>query len=187
MPAGRRRILPAATVVLVAVAVYAALFMPLFSARQTLVDVVWAALFGANIHFGLQGTDYFQQGLSLSPVQHFWSLAVEEQFYLVWPALLALVLLAARRSGRTEGALTRILPWVTGIVGFAWVASLGWSVYDTARMPSSAYFSTFTRAWELATGALLALAAPRLIRLGSPGPLRARDRPVSSPSASPRS
>ncbi len=157
-----RRILPAATVVLVAVAVFAALFMPLFSARTTLGDVVWAAFFGANIHFGLQGTDYFQQGLPPSPVQHFWSLAVEEQFYLVWPALLALLLALGRRRRPRAEVAARMLPVVASLVAVGWLASLAWSIFETDRLPTAAYFSTFARAWELATGALLALAAPRI-------------------------
>ena len=71
--------------------------------QQTLSDAVWAAFFGANINFARQGTDYFEQSSAPSPVQHFWSLAVEEQFYLLWPALIlfafAVPLVLTRRRG----------------------------------------------------------------------------------------
>ena len=65
-------------------------------------DSVWAAFFAANSHFAAQGADYFQQGQPPSPIQHFWSLSVEEQFYLVWPTLLGLALfgLVRRRASR---------------------------------------------------------------------------------------
>ena len=86
-----------------------------------------------------------------SPVQHYWTLAVEEQFYLVWPVVLAGVLAVP--------FLRRRLLW---IVLAAAGASLAWSIHSTATDATYAYFSTATRAWELALGAALAIAAPRL-------------------------
>src|SRR3954469_13169437 len=112
-----RRILPAATVVLVAVTVYSGLVLSLERARQVVEDVVWSALFLANVHFSRLGTDYFSQDRPPSPVQHYWSLSVEEQFYLVWPLLLAVLVAAGIHHRRT--ALT-----VAGLCG----ASLLWSV-----------------------------------------------------------
>lgn len=151
-----RRILPAASVVLVATSVYAALELSVSRIHEVVQDVSWSAFFVANVHFAGLGTDYFQQGRAPSPVQHFWSLAVEEQFYLVWPVLLA-VLVLARRSRR----------WVVAFVLLAWVASATSSVLLTAREPADAYFASTTRAWELATGALLAVGAGRLEHLGA--------------------
>src|SRR5436190_1041733 len=151
-----RRILPAACLVLVATSVYAAFQLPLTRVAQVLEDVKWAALFAANIHFSQLGTDYFEQDRAVSPVQHMWSLAVEEQFYLVWP-LLIVVLLALVHRRRVRA--------LTVVVAVAWAASLGWSIVLTATSPVSAYFSSLTRAWELATGALLALAGHQLPRL----------------------
>ena len=63
--------------------------LELVRALSTLDDCVWAAFFAANVHFAQVGTDYFARANPPSPVQQFWTLAVEEQFYLVWPALLA--------------------------------------------------------------------------------------------------
>ncbi len=94
-----------------------------------------------------------------SPVLHFWSLAVEEQFYLVWPWLLLLVTRWARRSGRS---LTP--PLLVGLVLVA-VPSLWWSSVQTESSPGWAYFSTFTRAWELAVGGALVMVLPLLRRL----------------------
>src|SRR6478736_6755468 len=92
-----RRILPASTLVLVAIVTYAAAELSYRAVERITTDAAWAAVFLANVRFARQGTDYFAEGLPPSPVQHFWSLAVEEQFYLVWPALLVLLLLVARR------------------------------------------------------------------------------------------
>jgi peptidoglycan/LPS O-acetylase OafA/YrhL len=167
-----RRILPAAALTLVATNIAAYYLLNFVRAREAVTDSIWAAFFGANIQFARQGTDYFAQGQPPSPIQHYWSLAVEEQFYLVWPALLSLVLFSAvfgrrrRRRGEqgqviTERALWRLLTVIV-VVG---LASLAWSIHQTSLEPAAAYFSTFARAWELALGAALAIAAPNLRRL----------------------
>ncbi len=154
-----RRLLPAAVLVLAASNLAALAVFTGERAGQALRDAVWAALFAANLRFSALGTDYFDQTRPVSPVQHYWSLAVEEQFYLVWPWLLLALLVLTRRRLRIVLALLLAL---TG-------ASLAWSVLTTASNPTAAYFSTPARAWELGVGALLALAAharvlPRLDR-----------------------
>src|SRR6478735_2020209 len=101
-----RRILPASTLVLVAIVAYATVQLSYRAVQQITTDAAWAAIFLANVRFSRLGTDYFAEGLPPSPVQHFWSLAVEEQFYLVWPALLILLLaVAPRRIAVVLGAL----------------------------------------------------------------------------------
>ncbi len=168
-----RRILPAAVLTLVVTDIAAHHLLNLVRARQAVTDSIWASAFAANIHFAKQGTDYFAQGQPPSPIQHFWSLAVEEQFYLVWPTLLSLVVfgvIGARRSGRrgvrptqalTRRALRRLFVVIT-IGGFA---SLAWAIHSTSSTPAAAYFSPFARAWELALGAALAIVAPSITRV----------------------
>jgi len=146
-----RRILPAAVLTLVVTDIAAHHFLNLVRAREAVADSVWAAFFMANVHFAQAGSDYFAQGQPPSPVQQFWTLAVEEQFYLVWPVVLALVLGVA--------FLRRRLLW---LVLAAAAASLAWSIHSTASDAAYAYYSTATRAWELALGAALAIAAVRL-------------------------
>src|SRR5262249_25489368 len=95
--------------------------------------------------------DYFAADQGPSPVQHFWSLSAEEQFYLVWPVLiLGAALLGARRAARR-----RIFAGLAVVT----VASLAYSVYKTGADPAAAYFVTPTRAWEFGLGGLLAFAA----------------------------
>ncbi|MCD4534167.1 acyltransferase [Nocardioides sp. cx-169] len=147
-----RRILPAAVVVLVATVVAATLLLPLVRALEIGKDAVWSSFFAANIRFAQVGTDYFAQGEPTSPLQHFWSLAVEEQFYLVWPLILIGWLAVARRRSGTprHGVLLALLLALS-------LASFAWSLYATYESPVTAYFSTLTRAWELGAGAATAL------------------------------
>jgi peptidoglycan/LPS O-acetylase OafA/YrhL len=104
-----RRILPAASLVIVVTMVYAAHEASLSRVRELRADGVWSAFFAANIHFSRLQTDYFAQGPEPSPFQHYWSLAVEEQFYLVWPLLLAVVLLAVARAASRDAMRTRVV------------------------------------------------------------------------------
>ena len=145
-----RRILPAAALTLLVTDIAAHHLLNFVRAREVISDSVWAAAFGANVHFAQQGTDYFAQDQPPSPLLHFWTLSVEEQFYLVWPALLALALLRRR------------LLRVVAVLGSA---SLAWSIATTRAAENAAYFSTFARAWELALGAALAIARPSLPRV----------------------
>ena len=172
-----RRILPAATLTLATTAVASYYLLNVVRAKQALTDVVWATFFAANVRDTATATNYFAQGQPPSPVQHFWSLAVEEQFYVVWPTVLALVIFGwgLRRVARhhqrskravTERAVRRLLVVIVVIVA----ASLFWSIHQTRSDPTVAYFSTFTRAWELGLGAGLAIVAHRLAR--APGAVR---------------
>ena len=159
-----RRILPAALTVIVAVVVAGGVLLNEFRIAQIRHDAIWALFFASNVNFIQQTTDYFTQGLvDSSPFQHYWSLAVEEQFYLVWPALFLLV---TRIPGTTLfGVSVRWRARVAMAVCAIGAASLAWSIVATARGPAGAYFSTFTRAWELALGALIGITTTRATRL----------------------
>ena len=151
-----KRILPAATLVLLFTVAVALLTMLRSRALAVGTDAWWAFLFAANWRFAFTGTDYFAQGGGTSPVEHYWSLAVEEQFYFVWPwLLLALLLLIHRclgerhstgsseRTARTERVSARKI--ATVLIALITAASLAWAWYDTRADPTIAYFSTWTR------------------------------------------
>src|SRR5581483_3979595 len=109
-----------------------------------------------------------------SPFQHFWSLAVEEQFYFVWPTLFVTMLgvgLGRHRRGRERVLGSRFAAATIGVAAIA-VASLAWSIYYTQASPKAAYFSTLARTWELALGALLAFAFAQRRRLEVPSSWR---------------
>ncbi|MFP5346438.1 MAG: acyltransferase family protein [Actinomycetes bacterium] len=154
-----RRLLPAASVVLVATLAAAVVVLSPLQARDAARDALAAALYVANYRFAVQGTDYLAPDSAESPLQHYWSLGVEEQFYLLWPALLLVastLLLRPRRPSRR--AATTALAAVAG-------GSFAACLYLTGASQSWAFFSLPTRAWELAAGGLVALAAPLLGRL----------------------
>ena len=169
-----RRILPAAALTLVVIDIAVLQIVNFVQAKPMVWDSIWASLFAANVHFGSAHVDYFTQAQPPSPFLHFWTLAVEEQFYVVWPAVIFLVLFAAsalRRLLRRPPAARAAWP-SNGLqrlfvaVSVAVAASFAWSVYDTEANPTSAYFSTLTRAWELGLGAALAVGAVWLARDG---------------------
>ena len=159
-----RRILPAAALTLVVTDIVAYQLLNFVRAREVMWDSIWASLFAANVHFAQQGTDYFARAQPPSPLQNFWTLAIEEQFYLVWPSLLVTVLVGVGLTRRAR-AQRRHRHWhVTGsalrrlllVAGLITVGSLCWSVYMAGSMAS--YFSPLARAWELGLGAVLAIA-----------------------------
>jgi peptidoglycan/LPS O-acetylase OafA/YrhL len=159
-----RRILPASTLVLLVTAVVSGLTLSASRAQEVVEDILWSSVFAANVHFAQLDTDYFALDRALSPVQHYWSLAVEEQFYLVLPLLILLLVGWARR--RYDAQKSFRSRWVTAaVVGSLALGSLVWSVIATPTSPTTAYFSSLTRAWELGAGVLLALAVPRLREL----------------------
>jgi len=152
-----RRILPASTLVIIATIIASAIWLSAVDLRVVVQDALWAIFFAANIHFAAVGTDYFAAEEPPSPLQHYWSLSVEEQFYLVWPALLLVLVLVAGRRALPKRLVFAVLLVVTG-------ASFVWSLISTTSDPLAAYFSTTARAWELGLGALVALIAEPVAR-----------------------
>ena len=126
-------------------------------AEETAVDGQWASVFLANFHFAASGSNYLASQSPPSLLQNFWSLAVEEQFYIVYPTVF---LIAARLFSWSSVRLR-----VGLLLGATVIGSYVLSVVLTAADPSSAFFSPFTRAWELALGGLVAVASSSLLRL----------------------
>lgn len=155
-----KRILPLASTVLVFVGIVSLFVYGIVRQAEIGGEILAAALFVINWLFIAQGVDYFavEEGL-VSPLQHYWTLAVEEQFYVVWPLLLMLAGAIAVRSKRA------IRPIMLGLVVPVTVASLVYGLLYTESDPNSAFFSTFARGWELAFGAILAIILPRAVRL----------------------
>ncbi len=152
-----RRLLPASVLVLLTTVVLMKLVAPPLSAVGFRGDAMATSLYASNIRFAIDKTSYLADPVP-SPLLHYWSLAVEEQFYVVWP----LLLLGAARLWRGRGRLVARLAVVIGVTG---VASLALSMYLTPRSQPYAFFLLPTRAWELAAGAGLALVASALPRL----------------------
>jgi peptidoglycan/LPS O-acetylase OafA/YrhL len=154
-----RRLLPLALTVLAATAIGAQLLFPPVRAGEVAGDVVAAGLFFVNWRFMAEQVDYFAAELDVSPVQHYWSLSVEEQFYVLWPLLVLLGTLWARRSGRD------LRPGLWVVVGVIGLPMAVYGLWFTAVDVEQAYFSTLARGWALALGCALALVLPRGLRL----------------------
>jgi len=146
-----RRLLPAALLTLLVCAVATILLVPQVYWQQFLTEIGASTAYVQNWQLAADAVDYLAAENSASPVQHFWSLSAEEQFYVVWPLLMLLGAWAARR----RLAIAGVLVTVTGL-------SLAYSISETASNPAAAYFVTPTRAWEFGAGGLLALLGTRV-------------------------
>lgn len=151
-----RRLLPAAFVAIASTLLLTYLILPGTRYESTGKDAIAAAYYGINWRLSSQAVDYLAQNAAPSPLEHYWSLSVEEQFYLVWPLLLILALVVGRYYARRSFVI---------VVAVTFAASLAYSIMATASSPAQAYFVTPTRVWELALGGGLALGADHVRRL----------------------
>jgi peptidoglycan/LPS O-acetylase OafA/YrhL len=145
-----RRLLPAAFLVLAFCLVTAYFLLPYPRWEATAQESFASALYWENWLLAAHSVDYSAADQAASLVQHYWSLSVEEQFYLFWPLLLLFLFKVRRRRAQLYGI---------AVVG---LASLGYSIYFTATAPNEAYFVTPVRVWEFALGAIVALFSWRL-------------------------
>ncbi len=152
-----RRILPAATLVIIVTVVAAFHLLGPLIGHETAVDGQWAAVFMANIHFAASQTNYLASQQPPSALQNYWSLAVEEQFYLVYPAIFLVTAAVFRRTS------LRLRLGVVLVIIIA--ASYTYSIILTSTNAANAFFSPLTRAWELAVGGLIAIAGRNLSRI----------------------
>jgi peptidoglycan/LPS O-acetylase OafA/YrhL len=157
-----KRILPAALITILVVVIASGLLLNSIRTENVHSDALWAVGFVSNIHFININTDYFTSTQAVSPLQHFWSLAVEEQFYLIWPALFLLV--ARQRGLRIQRRKIRLNGRVLLAAFVLAELSLLWSISFTRSDPTSAYFSTLTRVWELGFGVMLAASARPILK-----------------------
>jgi peptidoglycan/LPS O-acetylase OafA/YrhL len=155
-----RRLLPMAMLVLIAVAIGMQFFTPPVFRPTVRFDALSAAFYYSNWQFALESVNYLTLGGAQNPVLHYWSLSVEEQFYIAWPLLLVLAVRLRIRHARCSSVRLRC-GLVIGGIG---AASLAYSLVETASQPAVAYFETTTRVWEFAAGGALALATPLLRR-----------------------
>lgn len=151
-----RRLLPAASLVLGVVFAGTFLFLPPARWQDTLFQIAASAVYAENWYLSWAAVDYLASENAASPVQHYWSLSIEEQFYIVWP----LIMLVTIGIWKVFGVPLKNL--LAGVLGFIFVGSLAASIWITAVQPGSAYFVSHTRVWELALGGLLSIWLPRI-------------------------
>ncbi|WP_049621760.1 acyltransferase family protein [Frateuria defendens] len=144
-----RRLLPGLLVMLLVAGVLAAFLLAPAEQRSQATAAATAALWVSNIHFALARLDYFAAGADTNLFLHTWSLGVEEQFYLLWPALVWWLL----RRGEFERARTRLVAGMLAVMA----ASLFAGVWLTYSAPQLAFYMMPSRAWQFAAGALVSL------------------------------
>jgi len=137
-----RRILPSALVVILLSVIATCVLLGSITGSDTARDGVFASLFIANIHFNSSAIDYFAAGLPQPILQHYWSLAIEEQFYLLWP----LIFFFSRKS------TIRVIAVIT-----LSLTSFVYAIVEISSASPTAYLSTLTRVWELGIGTAVAL------------------------------
>lgn len=159
-----KRLLPGATTVILATCALQLLLMPTPSRLRLIDDARAATLFHLNWNYIADSNDYFQNAAQRSPFLHFWSLGIEEQFYVVFPVVICAVVAKARRTERSLAV----------VLGALFVASVAAQVVEAARDPIVAYYGSHARAYQLLAGALLALwtrwASRRTQSAGAGGP-----------------
>lgn len=151
-----RRLLPAAAVTLTGVLALAWLAYPP-TAWRAIWDQTWASLaYLQNWALAADAVDYYARTEIPSPLQHFWSMSVQGQAFVLWVGLLALCQLIVRRHGLSPDRV------VAAVFGVVFAMSFLYSVVRTAAAQEMAYFDTGARLWEFAAGSLLVVALPHV-------------------------
>ncbi|WP_433470309.1 acyltransferase family protein [Saccharomonospora azurea] len=152
-----KRLLPAALTVLVVTMAVSLLWLPEHRWLQAGKEIVASALFYENWQLAADSADYFAQNSSASLMQHFWSLSIQGQFYVVWPLLIGVLLLVVRWLGWNMRTTLLV------VLGVLFAGSLAFSVWLTAVNQPLAYFHSGTRVWQFALGGILALTIDRIV------------------------
>jgi len=155
-----KRLLPAAAVVFVVTAIGTALVFAGSQARVFGGDITAAAAYVVNWRLAARSVNYLAQDTGQSPVLHFWSLSLEEQYYFVWPLLAIFAIVVARKLNRSARVAMAV-----GLLGVIGIPSFVYALYLAHSNAAVAFFVTPTRMWELAVGAAVALGTPLIVRL----------------------
>lgn len=152
-----RRLFPLAFLVLLVSAILSYIVLPQIQWRQIVAEIFTSGLYVQNWKLAVDAVDYLAQNNTASPLQHFWALSIQGQFYITWPIVIFLAFLLSRKLFKTPLRKTLL-----AIMTIIFISSIIYSIYKTSTNQPWAYFDTFARAWEFSLGGLLALLLPYL-------------------------
>lgn len=147
-----KRLLPSVFFILGTVLILSLFLLPKSILGKTIREVFASMFFYQNWQLAISSTDYLDASQMKTPVEHFWALSIQGQFYLIWFLVFTLILFLIRKY-----ELTKIKKLINMILGILFISSLIYSIYLTNINQPLAYFITFTRVWEFALGSLLCI------------------------------
>lgn len=150
-----KRLYPSVFFILTVVIILSFFFLPQSIFDKTIKEVIASMLYYQNWQLAISNTDYLDANQMKTPVEHFWALSIQGQFYIIWFLLFSLILLLIKKYNLSQ---TRKL--INFILGTVFIISLIYSIYLTAANQPWAYFITFTRVWEFALGGLICVNLP---------------------------
>ncbi|MFJ8070575.1 acyltransferase family protein [Peribacillus sp. NPDC096447] len=147
-----KRLLPSVFFILAIVLVLSWFLLPKSILDKTIHEVFASMFFYQNWQLAFSSTDYLDSSQMKTPVEHFWALSIQGQFYIIWFLLFTLILFLIKKY-----KLTKVKTLINTILGILFVSSFIYSIYLTSVNQPWAYFITMTRVWEFALGSLLCI------------------------------
>lgn len=147
-----KRLLPSVFFMLAVVLVLSFFFLPQSIFLKTIKEIIASMFYLENWQLAISNTDYLDSQQMKTPVEHFWAMSIQGQFYLIWFVLFTVILLLIKKFSVVN---TRLL--INAILGTLAIVSFGYSIYLTEVNQPLAYFHTLTRVWEFSLGGLLCI------------------------------
>ncbi len=145
-----KRLLPSVLFILGIVLVLSFFFLPKSILGKTVKEVIASMFFYQNWQLAISNTDYLDASQMKTPIEHFWAMAIQGQFYIIWFILFTIILFVINRY-----QIMNVKMLINFLLGIVFISSLIYSIYLTFTNQQWAYFTTFTRVWQFALGSLL--------------------------------
>lgn len=147
-----KRLFPLAFIIILVILILSIFFLPSTIFDKTMKEVISSMFYYQNWQLAISNTDYLDAHQMKSPLEHYWAMSIQGQFYIIWFLLFTFILFIIKKYKLVNGK--RIVNY---LLGFIFIVSFAYSVYLTAVNQPLAYFITFTRVWEFALGGLLCI------------------------------
>lgn len=152
-----KRLFPLAFIIITVILLLSIFFLPLTIFDKTLKEAISSMFYYQNWQLAISNTDYLDAHQMKSPLEHYWAMSIQGQFYIIWFILFTCILFGIKKYNLSNGRRL-----VNLVLGFIFVVSFAYSIYLTKVNQPLAYFITFTRVWEFALGGLLCINLSRI-------------------------